>query len=154
MFGFAAGFFWFGSAGGGVGLVAEVPGFRLVGWDGLAAASAGPAVGVDDLLPALAELVVVGVGGFGHGVLVPSGWLEQFTRGEAKALAAGLGARVVAVPSGKTTLVVQGKFDPASLRPGAKVGGKASKAMELAAKGQAIQIVDEVGFLDLVEGWV
>ena len=73
MFGFAAGFVWFGSAGGGVGLVAEVPGFRLVGWDGLAAASAGPAVGVDDLLPALAELVVVGVGGFGHGVLVPSG---------------------------------------------------------------------------------
>lgn len=96
-----------------------------------------------------------------------TGGLEQFTRGEAKALAAGLGARVVGVPSGKTTLVVQGEFDPASLRPGgnrpswgshtpnlAKVGGKASKAMELAAKGQAIQIVDEVGFLDLVEGWV
>ena len=61
---------------------------------------------------------------------------------------------MVEVPSGKTTLVVQGEFDPASLRPGAKVGGKASKAMELAAKGQAIQIVDEVGFLDLVEGWV
>ena len=68
-------FFWFGSAGGGVGLVAEVPGFRLVGWDGLAAASAGPAVGVDDLLPALAELVVVGVGGFGHVVLDPSGFV-------------------------------------------------------------------------------
>lgn len=80
-----------------------------------------------------------------------SGDLDSHTRSAAQQLVAAKGATVGANVTKKTTLVVMGGYDPASLRPGAKVSGKVQKARDLAAKGQRVEIVTERDFLELLQ---
>ncbi|WP_068494366.1 exonuclease domain-containing protein [Pseudoclavibacter helvolus] len=79
-----------------------------------------------------------------------SGDLDSHSRAEAQKLVADRGATVGSGVTKKTTLVVMGGYDPATLRPGAKVSGKVQKALDLAAKGQRVEIVTEEVFLELL----
>ncbi|MBF4459016.1 exonuclease domain-containing protein [Pseudoclavibacter sp. VKM Ac-2867] len=79
-----------------------------------------------------------------------SGDLDSHTRGDAQKLVAEKGATVSGSVTKKTTLVVMGGYDPATLRPGAKISTKIQKAMDLAAKGQRVEIITEQVFLELV----
>lgn len=83
-------------------------------------------------------------------VLCFSGDLDGFTRAEAQRIAADFGATVGATVTKKTTLVVMGQFDPASLRAGATLSSKIERALELAAKGQHIEVIDESAFVELI----
>lgn len=83
-------------------------------------------------------------------VMCFTGRLDQFTRAEAQEVAASFGARVVGSVSKKTTIVVEGEFDPASLRKGDALSLKARKALELAGSGVPIQIINEFEFMDLL----
>lgn len=80
-----------------------------------------------------------------------SGDLDNYSRTEAQRLCAQLGANVSSGVTKKTTLVVMGGFDPATLSAGATVSSKVRKAQELAASGQRIDIVPESTFLELLE---
>lgn len=80
-----------------------------------------------------------------------SGDLDNYTRAEAQKLCASFGANVSSGVTKKTTLVVMGGFDPATLRPGATISSKVKKAQELAAVGQRIEIIPESTFLELLE---
>lgn len=84
-------------------------------------------------------------------VICFSGDLDEYTRAQAQRLVADLGATASAGVTRKTTLVVMGGFDPATLRPGATFSSKVQKAMDLKAKGQPIEIIPEGAFLDLLE---
>ncbi|CAM3592533.1 hypothetical protein [Dermacoccus barathri] len=52
----------------------------------------------------------------------------------------------------KTNILVVGDFNPASLRPGANVSGKAAKAFALQDKGQDIELMTEADFLQVLDG--
>ncbi len=80
-----------------------------------------------------------------------SGDLDSYTRSEAQTLVASFGAVVSGGVTKKTTLVVMGGFDPATLRPGTTLSGKVQRAKDLAASGQSIEIVNEQTFLEIVE---
>lgn len=80
-----------------------------------------------------------------------SGDLDNYSRAEAQKLCAALGANVSTGVTKKTTLVVMGGFDPATLKPGATVSSKVRKAQDLASSGQRIEIVPESTFLELLE---
>lgn len=84
-------------------------------------------------------------------VICFSGDLDEYTRAQAQRLVADLGATVTAGVTRKTTLVVMGGFDPATLRPGATYSSKIRKAMELQEKGQPLEIIPEPEFLDLID---
>jgi DNA polymerase-3 subunit epsilon len=47
----------------------------------------------------------------------------------------------------RTNILVMGDVDPDRLRPGAELSAKAQKAVELQARGQGIELMDEVDFL-------
>lgn len=79
-----------------------------------------------------------------------SGDLDSYTRAEAQTLVASFGAVVSGNVTKKTTLVVMGGFDPATLRPGTSLSGKVQRAKDLAAVGQPIEIVTEQTFLEIV----
>ena len=79
-----------------------------------------------------------------------SGDLDSYTRTEAQTLVASFGAVVANNVTKKTTLVVMGGFDPATLRPGTTLSGKVQRAKDLAATGQSIEIVTEQTFLEIV----
>jgi DNA polymerase-3 subunit epsilon len=79
-----------------------------------------------------------------------SGDLDSHTRPAAQQLVASFGAQVSANVTKKTTLVVMGGFDPATLRPGATLSSKVQRAQELARGGQSIEIVTEQTFLEIL----
>lgn len=80
-----------------------------------------------------------------------SGDLDSYTRSEAQTLVASFGAVVSGGVTKKTTLVVMGGFDPATLRPGTTLSGKVQRAKDLGASGQPIEIVNEQTFLEIIE---
>jgi len=80
-----------------------------------------------------------------------SGDLDSHTRSAAQGIVASFGATVSAGVTKKTSLVVMGGFDPATLRQGATLSNKVQKAMELAIKGQGIEVITEQTFLELIE---
>ncbi len=65
-------------------------------------------------------------------------------------------AKVGAVPEPTTTkrtnVLVVGDINPAVLRPGSNVTGKARKAFELQDKGQEIEVMTEDDFLRCLDG--
>ncbi|RLP84065.1 DNA polymerase III [Mycetocola lacteus] len=79
-----------------------------------------------------------------------SGELDSYTRTEAQQMVASFGATVSSSVTKKTTLVVTGGFDPATLRAGATQSTKVQRAQELAQKGQTIEIVTEQTFLEIL----
>jgi DNA polymerase-3 subunit epsilon len=79
-----------------------------------------------------------------------SGDLDSYTRPEAQTLVASFGATISSNVTKKTTLVVMGGFDPATLRPGATLSTKIQRAQELAAGGQSVEIVTEQTFLEIL----
>ena len=79
-----------------------------------------------------------------------SGDLDSYTRSEAQELVASFGATVSGSVTKKTTLVVMGGFDPATLRPGATLSTKIQKAQVLAGGGQPVEIVTEQTFLEIL----
>jgi len=79
-----------------------------------------------------------------------SGDLESYGRAEAQEIVASFGASVSGNVTKKTTLVVMGGFDPATLRPGASLSTKVQRAQELAAKGQQVEVVTEQTFLEIL----
>ena len=80
-----------------------------------------------------------------------SGDLDSHTRPEAQKLVADFGASVSSGVTKKTSLVVMGGFDPRTLKAGATLSSKVERAMELATKGQRIEIVTEQTFLELIQ---
>jgi DNA polymerase-3 subunit epsilon len=80
-----------------------------------------------------------------------SGDLDSHTRSAAQGIVASFGATVSSSVTKKTSLVVMGGFDPATLRAGATLSMKVQKAMELAIKGQVIEIITESTFLELID---
>ncbi|WP_382304493.1 BRCT domain-containing protein [Herbiconiux sp. UC225_62] len=80
-----------------------------------------------------------------------SGELGGYSRPEAQKLVADFGASVSSNVTKKTSLVVMGGFDPATLKPGATLSSKVQRAIELASSGHRIEIVTEETFLELVE---
>jgi DNA polymerase-3 subunit epsilon len=80
-----------------------------------------------------------------------SGELGDHSRSEAQQLVADFGASVSSNVTKKTSLVVMGGFDPATLKPGATLSSKVERAIDLAKAGQRIEIVTEETFLELIE---
>lgn len=80
-----------------------------------------------------------------------SGDLDSYTRAEARTICANLGASITAGVTRKTSVLVMGGFDPATLRPGATISSKVQKARDLAVAGQRIEIIPESTFLELLE---
>jgi DNA polymerase-3 subunit epsilon len=80
-----------------------------------------------------------------------SGDLDSYTRARGQEMVTSFGASVSTNVTKKTTLVVMGGFDPATLRTGATLSSKVMKAKELAAAGQSIEIVTEQTFLEILE---
>ncbi|POH62964.1 DNA polymerase III [Cryobacterium zongtaii] len=83
-------------------------------------------------------------------VICFSGDLDSYTRSEAQNLVASFGAAVSGNVTKKTSLVVMGGFDPATLRVGATLSSKIQRAQELAVAGQSIEIVTEQTFLEIL----
>lgn len=79
-----------------------------------------------------------------------SGDLDSYTRSEAQKVVASFGATVSGNVTKKTSLVVMGGFDPATLRPGATLSTKIQRAQELALGGQTVEIVTEQTFLEIL----
>ncbi|WP_166404603.1 exonuclease domain-containing protein [Labedella endophytica] len=79
-----------------------------------------------------------------------SGDLDSYSRTKAQDIVASYGASISGGVTKKTTLVVMGGFDPATLRPGATLSSKILKAQELASKGQSVEIVTEQTFLEIL----
>lgn len=79
-----------------------------------------------------------------------SGVLDSYTRPDAQQLVASFGATVSGSVTKKTTLVVMGGFDPATLRPGATLSSKIQRAKDLAGNGQSVEIVTEHTFLEIL----
>lgn len=79
-----------------------------------------------------------------------SGDLNGFTRADAQRIVADFGATVAANVTKKTTLVVMGQYDPATLRAGAKLSTKIEKALGLASNGQRIEVIEESTFIELI----
>lgn len=65
-------------------------------------------------------------------------------------MVANCGATVSGTVTKKTSLVVMGGFDAATLSAGESVSSKVRRAVELRAGGQQIEVVPEATFLELV----
>lgn len=80
-------------------------------------------------------------------VIVFTGTLLSMTRQIAWEESARVGAIPEKAPTKSTNVLVIGDINPAVLRPGCELTGKARKAFELQAKGQDIEVMTEDDFL-------
>jgi DNA polymerase III epsilon subunit-like protein len=85
-------------------------------------------------------------------VVVFTGALMSMTRNVARQECARVGAMPEQSTTKKTNVLVVGDINPAVLRPGSNVTGKARKAFDLQDKGQAIEVMTEDDFLRCLEG--
>ena len=84
---------------------------------------------------------------YGHRICFSGALPGGIKRNEAWADAAFNGADIDLNVTKKTTLLVMGDFDPATLRPGAKLSSKVEKALAAAEKGQQIEIMTGADFI-------
>lgn len=85
-------------------------------------------------------------------VVVFTGALASMTRQIAWDAVTHAGGLPEANTTKRTNVLVLGDFNPASLRPGATLSGKAQKAFALQDKGQDIELMTEADFLQVLEG--
>ena len=82
--------------------------------------------------------------------IVFTGALGSMTRGDAWERVAAVGGQPEPGVTKHTNVLVIGYQDSRVLRPGESLSAKARKAQELRAKGQAIEVMGEVDFLQLL----
>ncbi|HWJ68024.1 MAG TPA: exonuclease domain-containing protein [Nocardioides sp.] len=85
-------------------------------------------------------------------VVVFTGTLMSMTRDIARQECARVGATPEQNTTKRTNVLVVGDINPAVLRPGSNVTGKARKAFDLQDKGQAIEVMTEDDFLRCLDG--
>lgn len=85
-------------------------------------------------------------------VVVFTGTLMSITRQIAWEECAGVGAGAENNVTKRTNVLVVGDINPAVLRPGSEVTGKARKAFELQDQGQEIEVMTEDDFLRCLDG--
>lgn len=85
-------------------------------------------------------------------VVVFTGTLMSMTRDTARQECAKVGAIPEQTTTKRTNVLVVGDINPAVLRPGSNVTGKARKAFELQDKGQEIEVMTEDDFLRCLDG--
>ena len=85
-------------------------------------------------------------------VVVFTGTLMSMTRDIARQECARVGAIPEQNTTKKTNVLVVGDFNPAVLRPGSNVTGKARKAFDLQDKGQLIEVMTEDDFIRCLDG--
>ncbi len=85
-------------------------------------------------------------------VVVFTGTLMSMTRDTARQECAKVGATPEQTTTKRTNVLVVGDINPAVLRPGSNVTGKARKAFELQDKGQEIEVMTEDDFLRCLDG--
>jgi DNA polymerase-3 subunit epsilon len=85
-------------------------------------------------------------------VVVFTGTLMSMTRDIARQECAHVGAIPEQDTTKRTNVLVVGDINPAVLRPGSHVTGKARKAFELQDKGQDIEVMTEDDFLRCLDG--
>ena len=85
-------------------------------------------------------------------VVVFTGTLMAMTRDTARQECAKVGAIPEQTTTKRTNVLVVGDINPAVLRPGSNVTGKARKAFELQDKGQEIEVMTEDDFLRCLDG--
>ncbi|RBY97547.1 hypothetical protein DQ237_00940 [Blastococcus sp. TF02-8] len=85
-------------------------------------------------------------------VVVFTGTLMSMTRDVARQECARVGATPEQNTTKRTNVLVVGDINPAVLRPGSNVTGKARKAFELQDNGQAIEVMTEDDFLRCLDG--
>jgi len=92
-------------------------------------------------------------GGYLYGrVVVFTGALMSMTRDAARHECARVGAIPEPSTTKRTNVLVVGDINPAVLRPGSSVTGKARKAFELQDNGQDIEVMTEDDFLRCLNG--
>ena len=85
-------------------------------------------------------------------VVVFTGTLMSMTRDVARQECARVGGTPEQNTTKRTNILVVGDINPAVLRPGSHVTGKARKAFELQDKGQVIEVMTEVDFVRCLDG--
>lgn len=85
-------------------------------------------------------------------VVVFTGTLMSMTRDAARQECAKVGAIPEQTTTKRTNVLVVGDINPAVLRPGSNVTGKARKAFELQDSGQEIEVMTEDDFLRCLDG--
>lgn len=85
-------------------------------------------------------------------VVVFTGALMSMTRDMARQACARLGATPEENTTKRTNVLVVGDINPAVLRPGSELTGKARRAFELQDKGQEIEVMTEDDFLRCLDG--
>lgn len=85
-------------------------------------------------------------------VVVFTGTLMSMTRDVARQECARMGAIPEQNTTKRTNILVVGDINPAVLRPGSNVTGKARKAFELQDKGQTIEVMTEDDFVRCLDG--
>lgn len=92
-------------------------------------------------------------GGYLYGrVVVFTGALMSMTRDTARQECAKVGAIPEQSTTKRTNVLVVGDINPAVLRPGSSITGKARKAFELQDLGQEIEVMTEDDFLRCLDG--
>lgn len=85
-------------------------------------------------------------------VVVFTGTLMSMTRDTARQECAKVGAIPEQTTTKRTNVLVVGDINPAVLRPGSNITGKARKAFELQDSGQEIEVMTEDDFLRCLDG--